>query len=175
MQRRKFLIGAGSLAAGSAAVMGTGAFAVDAEDREATGTVEADDVAYLGLIPNTDDGYSYIDGDGELTVELANLNQKSVTQLDDVFYIQNNGTENVVVRINDLTNSESDVSINSVPVTSDANGNTNGNDTGSELLNTFGANLAVGERIGVGVEIDLEDVPDGESTNFQFSVDADAV
>jgi hypothetical protein len=52
MQRRKFLIGAGSLAAGGAAVMGTGAFSqASVNERDFEGTVTNDNSARLRLNP----------------------------------------------------------------------------------------------------------------------------
>jgi len=52
MQRRNLLIGMGSLAAGGAAAMGTGAFtAAQIQDRQANITVNGDDEALIQLIP----------------------------------------------------------------------------------------------------------------------------
>jgi len=165
MQRRKFLIGAGSLAAGGAAVMGTGAFAVDAQDRTATGTVVNDNQAYLGLEPNANDGYSEIGDDGELKVTLDSLNQNSVTQLDEVFYIRNNGTVPVDVQITDVdpANANNTASVTGATVSS----------TGADLLNNFGATVNPGDSIGVSITIDVPDAPAGQSSEFSFHVDAD--
>jgi len=49
MNRRKFLIGAGSLAAGSAAAMGTGAFGSVEANRDVSVNVAGDSNAYVGL------------------------------------------------------------------------------------------------------------------------------
>ncbi|QLD86563.1 hypothetical protein HWV23_12765 [Natronomonas halophila] len=54
MERRKFLIGMGSLAAGSAAVMGTGAFESVQAERAVNVNVEGDAGAYLRLDANDD-------------------------------------------------------------------------------------------------------------------------
>jgi len=169
------LAGLGSFAAGSAAVMGSGAFAVEARDREGTGTISNDNTAYLSLKPNTGEGYSRIRNDGELEVTLDSLNTDSVTELDDLFFVQNGGTNKVVVRITNIS-TPNDVSVNRVFASSDADGNTNGNSTGDDMYgtNSPGANLAVGEQIGVGAEIDLADIPAGQSADFSFTVDADS-
>jgi hypothetical protein len=55
MERRKFVIGVGSLAAGGAAAMGTGAFsAAQISGREADIAVSSDDSALIQLIPGYD-------------------------------------------------------------------------------------------------------------------------
>jgi hypothetical protein len=59
MDRRKFVIGVGSLAAGGAAAMGTGAFsAAQISGREADIAVSSDDSALIQLIP----GYDAVSG-----------------------------------------------------------------------------------------------------------------
>jgi hypothetical protein len=160
MQRRKFVVGLGSLAAGGGAVMGTGAFAVDAENREATGTIESDANAYLSLEPGQ---YSSIrNTDGELTVNLDRLNANAVTILEDVFYIENTGNGDVNVSITDISSTRNE-QILSVPVTSNGSGDIL---SGSERVST-------GTRIGVGIKIETGDDPDGASNTVNFHVDAD--
>ncbi|SDF14942.1 hypothetical protein SAMN04488067_102139 [Halorubrum xinjiangense] len=64
MERRKFVIGAGSLAAGGAAAMGTGAFsAAQISGRKANIQVSDDSEALLQLIP----GHEFTDGDGTVS------------------------------------------------------------------------------------------------------------
>ena len=56
MERRKFTIGLGALATGSAAAIGTGAFsAALIDDRDANITVSADGDALVALVPGYDD------------------------------------------------------------------------------------------------------------------------
>jgi hypothetical protein len=100
MQRRKFLIGAGSIAAGGAAVMGTGAFSqatVSARDFE--GTVSNDNEALLRLNP-TVSPYAEQSSDGELDVLIDGLNQNSTFTFPQVFRIHNDGTQSVDISIN---------------------------------------------------------------------------
>lgn len=161
MERRKFILGVGSLAAGGAAAMGTGAFAVDAENRDANGTIENDANAYLSLEPGQ---YSRLSSDGELEINLDRLNANAVTTLDDVFYIRNTGTGDVDVSITNVTG-ELNEEVLSAPVTDNGTGDLL---SGAETLNP-------GDRIGVGVEIETGDDPDGASNTIQFHVDADSV
>ena len=62
MERRKFVIGAGALATGSAAAMGTGAFtAARVDNREANIAVNGDDAALIQLIPGYDESVAGAD------------------------------------------------------------------------------------------------------------------
>lgn len=108
MERRKFLIGMGSLAAGSAAAMGTSAFTSTSANRHLSVTVANDAAAYMGLSavdgsPNA----QYVSGDGsngELAIEVADtdaggsgVNVNSHTRIDDLFEVTNQGTQPVYV------------------------------------------------------------------------------
>jgi hypothetical protein len=163
MKRRKFLVGLGSIAAGGAAVMGSGAFAVDAKDRDANGTIENDANAYLSL-----EGGQYSTTnttDGELDINLNRLNNDARTQLDDVFYIRNTGNGDVQVQITDVTGTMGET-INGAPVTSGGTG---------DLINGPRPTLSSGQRIGVGIDITTDDTGDGASNTVEFHVDADSV
>ncbi|MDS0473659.1 hypothetical protein [Natrinema sp. 1APR25-10V2] len=108
MQRRKFLVGMGSLAAGSAATIGTGAFATARVDRAINVDVAGDNAAYLGLDASISeyavqknkklqlvfDGSNGQNGDG--------LNPDSDTAFHNVFRIQNNGTNKIRVTLQDV-------------------------------------------------------------------------
>jgi len=63
MQRRKFLVGMGSLAAGSAAAMGTGAFGSVQASRDVSVDVVSDENALVGLKPATEADYVETTGD----------------------------------------------------------------------------------------------------------------
>lgn len=115
MERRKFMIGLGSAAAGSAALVGSGAFsAMTSGDRAVTVQVENDADAYLGLHPMGDaagglgdeegNGWAAdIDDDGKLYLDFgsgdfemgpwngAGVNPDSTYQFDRVFGIANQG------------------------------------------------------------------------------------
>lgn len=163
MQRRKFVVGLGSLAAGGGAVMGTGAFAVDAEDRDANGTIDNDADAYLSL-----EGGEYSTtstDDGELDINLNRLNNDARTVLEDVFYIRNTGNGAVVVEINDFAGRRGET-INGAPVTS-------GQGSG-DLVNGPLPTLTSGQRIGVGIDITTDDTKAGADNTVTFHVDADS-
>ncbi|WP_276271532.1 hypothetical protein [Haloarcula litorea] len=105
MQRRKFLIGMGSLAAGSAAVMGTGAFGdVDAE-RNMSGGIVDDGSAYLSL--TSPSKYSEVASDGEIEITLDRLNDEAENSFDSVLNVTNNGTDQVYVWIDVTANGDS--------------------------------------------------------------------
>ena len=98
MERRKFLFGIGTVAAGGAAAMGTGAFTSVEADRGVSVTVADDSGAFLALSesdgPNA--AYAEVNG-GELSVSLDAVNDNAETIVRDVFDITNNGTKDVYV------------------------------------------------------------------------------
>jgi hypothetical protein len=72
MQRRKFLIGLGSLAAGGAAATGSGAFSAMSADRESNINVVSDDTGLVGLKPGIDsDTVKLSDNPGELVIDTS--------------------------------------------------------------------------------------------------------
>lgn len=96
VQRRKFLVGMGSLAAGGAAVMGTGAISVTNFERNLSVNIASDENAYLSLVPNSD--YAEINGNqlvldfGENSEGGKGLNENSDTEFRNVFRVENKGT-----------------------------------------------------------------------------------
>ena len=104
MERRKFVIGMGSLAAGSAAAVGSGAFSSVEAERDITVETGGDNEAYLGLEAGRNDIISEDGGDGQLSLDLGSqttekggegFNDEAVTVIEDVFIISNQGTEEV--------------------------------------------------------------------------------
>jgi len=105
MKRRKMLAGLGSLAAGSAAAMGTGAFGdVDAE-RNMSGQIVQDPSAYLSL--TSPSKYSEIASDGELEITLDYLNDEAENSFDQVLTVTNNGTDQVYIWVEVTANGDS--------------------------------------------------------------------
>jgi hypothetical protein len=106
MERRKFLTAMGSLAAGGAAVMGTGAFERTSAARDARVEVVGDASAYLGLNPTSP--YAGLNN-GELNLDFGaasgnggrGLNQDAVVSFRGLFDIENQGTETIGVFIQD--------------------------------------------------------------------------
>jgi hypothetical protein len=162
MRRRKLLLGMGSLVAGGAAAMGTGAFAADLKDRDANGTIVNDANAYLSL-----EGGQYSTTstkDGELDINLDRLNANARTVLEDVFYIRNTGNGGVDILIDDITGGQGET-VNGAPVTSGGSG---------DLINGARVPLPSGGRIGVGIDITTDDVDAGAENTIRFHVDADS-
>lgn len=90
----------GSLAAGGAALLGTGAFegAYIFGERELVLDVESDDNAYLRLIDTSP--YAEYDN-GKLKVVIDRLNKHMDTRLDDVFRVQNTTGQDFQLGIKD--------------------------------------------------------------------------
>jgi len=105
MDRRKFLVGMGSLAAGGAAVLGSGAFTTVDASRTVDVAVVDDSQALLGLDARTDNANrAYADESGDVvTVDLsanaeaAGINDNATTTIYDIFSIENQGTRDAVV------------------------------------------------------------------------------
>ena len=108
MERRKFIIGAGALATGSAAAVGTGAFSSVEANRDVNVDVTGDASAYLGLIPTSayaqnPSGSSEIrlnfNDDSDPAGGGEGLNADGITTFNSVFEIQNQGDNSVRIGI----------------------------------------------------------------------------
>lgn len=103
MQRRKFIIGAGALAAGGAAALGSGAFNIARAERDVEVEVVGDEAAYLGL--NATSAYADGTADGQLEIDFGDngqgegLNENAKFFFTDVFEIRNQGTEDVEITV----------------------------------------------------------------------------
>jgi len=112
MQRRKFIIGAGALASGSAAAVGTGAFSsASIEGRQADIELSTDSESLIALVPGDSEDI-YENDDGELTIDFEGSEGEGVNrnakytwgdpdnpQEDYAFKIANNANEDY----NDVT------------------------------------------------------------------------
>lgn len=107
MQRRKFLAGVGSLAAGSAAAVGTGAFNFANVERDGNMQVTSDANAFLALEPDGDyavqgnNGTMQLAFDDSAGVTGSGINQNSDYSFTGVFSIKNQGSQPVGVWIED--------------------------------------------------------------------------
>jgi hypothetical protein len=99
MDRRKFLIGAGSLAAGSAAAVGTGAFSRTSASRGVSVEATGDAAAQLKLQPTSD--YATYNSDGLLALQFHDLNGNADVEIADVFKITNQSNRNVGIFIDE--------------------------------------------------------------------------
>jgi hypothetical protein len=116
MERRKFVVGLGALASGSAAAMGTGAFTSVTADRQVDVQVAGDASAYLGLKNSGDANDAYFNTDNdEYFVDFADsgnsgsgVNPNANTVAESVFKITNQGTQTVEI---DLSTDASDLTV----------------------------------------------------------------
>ena len=116
MERRKFVVGLGALASGSAAAVGTGAFTSVTADRQVDVQVAGDASAYLGLKDSGDANDAYFDTSGdEHFVDFADsghggsgVNPNADTVAESVFKITNQGTQSVEI---DLSTSASNLTV----------------------------------------------------------------
>ena len=178
MDRRKFLIGAGSLAAGGAAAIGSGAFTSVEANRNFGVTIADDAQAYLGIQPvdGPNGGYAYEMGE-DVEISLADgfpggpngqgVNAQARTQIDKIFKITNQGTQTVNVEI-DKSNleaaTEDDAQDDNTGGASEQFTDQRvqdiltfyeGDDPSNDDIENGGVNLGVGDEILVGIEVDL--------------------
>ncbi|MCY4731416.1 hypothetical protein KY092_12725 [Natronomonas gomsonensis] len=108
MERRKFLIGAGSAAVGASALVGSGAFTSVSAERTVSVNVADDNNAYLALDPTTGKNSVFADksDSGEVSVTLDNsgeggqgINQDAKTKVHELFEVKNQGTEGAIVYV----------------------------------------------------------------------------
>jgi hypothetical protein len=183
MQRRKYLAAIGSLAAGGAAAMGTGAFEgayVNAE-RNLTVDTSDDSEAILGLVPTSEyASYESTSGRGgaeggdlsakKLRVDINDLNVDADTRLDDVFRVRNNSQSEIKLLISDTTNWQEDV------VQIWAQPTDKGTDTGSAVRLDDGGNITVGagEVVEINIFVLLETYdPNGSPYGMSLEFTAD--
>ncbi|GAB3322717.1 DUF1102 domain-containing protein [Haloplanus salinarum] len=115
MERRKFIATMGSIAAGGAATVGTGAFTSVEANRTVNVNVADDTNAYVGLRATSDPNGQFASGSSsdEITIDFdssgspgsgSGVNPNAETVFEEVFQIENQGTQNVEV---DLSSSSS--------------------------------------------------------------------
>lgn len=125
MNRRQFVIGLGATVAGGGAALGTGAFTSVDADRTANVEVADEDQAYLGISPSPTENGAFANdapsSDGKtLSLDFNNsisgqssegVGQSSVYEFDDVFRIENRGTQTVYVNISDVSTHGGDTTV----------------------------------------------------------------
>ena len=202
LTRRNAVLGLTGVAAGGGAIVGTGAFtSVDAA-RSVTVTTAGDADAALRMEPlSTPNGDEYAEiNDGTLEITVPEVNLTAVTHIDDVFGVTNNGTQPVVVCLEEQGGEKTAAvdlgarldqgfSDGSNAVTSVGGGEQPSSDgiadTGivdlsypgspASRYNSIGILLAVGQSLEVGVYIDTSDAnlndEVGESSSVNFNKD----
>jgi len=123
MERRKFVVGLGALASGSAAAVGTGAFTSVTADRAVDVEVAGDASAYLGLEPVSGDpnaayvqevSFDFSSSNPNTSGDLGDgFNPDSVTVVDDLLRVTNQGTQDVdfSVDLSGLNTGNADVTL----------------------------------------------------------------
>lgn len=120
--RRSLLFGTAGLIAGSGAIFGTGAFTSVEADRTVTVQTAGDADAALQIRPAINDSgnptqnaQEYADATGPksfsgntLSIEIPNVNLEAVTHINRLFRITNNGTQDVVVYIEEVINNRNE-------------------------------------------------------------------
>lgn len=178
MQRRKFLVGMGSLAAGASAVMGTGAITETSMERGVRGRVAADgpNSAYVAISPLGPNG-EHIEyrSNGEVRLFFgdigsggAGLNPDSNNRFDAVFEVENQ---------NPSGNSVHEYWLwieNSTPeLTFYLDSQSNNSIEGIGNAESMGKGNDDPVRAPVGVHVDLTDSGLGAGDNLQSLFDAD--
>jgi hypothetical protein len=177
MERRKFIIGAGALATGTSAAVGTGALSATEAERSLTVQVADDDTAYLSfdtdLGNSPDNNYEYASiAEDEMEIAFGSndaggqgVNPNSVNYFDDVFALTNQGTEplSIWVELGGGLDDHLDV----YPIA----GNYGRDDSLVGESNAFSASWAtgVGSTLRIGIMIDTTDV-DSENEVLEGSI-----
>ncbi|WP_276270691.1 hypothetical protein [Haloarcula litorea] len=176
MQRRKFLIGLGSLAAGSAAATGTGAFTSASAERNADIVTAGDAGAFLKLAPcDGPNAHKYVDySGGTLGLNLDadsdgpgnGLNQEANFRIKDLFKISNHGSQPVTVYIDGATSADAGKRLKWV--------NENGGGDGATRGSVDGTTIDVGETIVVGLDLQFRGNDVGDVISDEITVRAEA-
>lgn len=176
MQRRKFVIGMGALASGTAAAVGSGAFSSVTASRDVDVAVADDASAYLRLEGAGGANSEYVTGDGNggtLTIDLSSnnptdaggegVNPDAITEIDDLFVIENQGTQEVDVDFSKTGDNASRVSF--YP---------DGEAYDGDSLATSPVTLGPGDSTTVSVEVDTEGSGLGDGDELLDSVTVSA-
>lgn len=95
------MLGLGSLAAGSAATIGSGAFdSAQVNDRDFQATVRYDNNPNQLLRLNDTSQYATIDSSGKLLISIDALAQDSTYKFTNLYRVANNGREDVSLQVN---------------------------------------------------------------------------
>lgn len=184
MKRRSFIIGTGSLAASSAAAVGTGAFTSATADRSVSVNVANEDQAYLALTPTGDPNATFVNQDNSTNNQIGiDINDATGTQddgdgvgldseyeFDNVFEVANQGTQDVEVSIGTLEDTDFDP---------DASGLTvefyEGTSSGTSLDPNNGSAVTVstGNSVNIGLKI-TTDEPAVDDFDADATVSANA-
>ena len=124
MERRKFVLSIGALAAGGSLTLSTGAFSSLEAERDVAVNVAADASAYLGIQPGDGPNGNYVDttSSDALAINLTGdnnnidnglaggqgLNANAITGIKDIFQVKNQGTQEIDLKIAPLAFGDGD-------------------------------------------------------------------
>lgn len=167
------MAGLGTAVAGSSLALGTGAFTSVEANRSVNVSVANEDQAYLALSPTTSENATFVSQDNSANNELSidindaagteddgeGVGLNSVYEFDSVFQIQNQGTQEVEVSIDTLSDGDFDPSASGLTVKfydgTDASTSLDP-DNGSSVTLSTGTTAEIGLKVETG-EPDIED------------------
>ena len=178
MNRRKYIATLGVLGSGTAAAMGTGAFTSASASRDVSVSVADDTNGYLGFSASSGENgeFASVDtssgGDGEIALDFgasdgggSGVGLNSTYNFDDVFTIENQGTQTIYVWANFSGEDLDDDDIWFYP----------GSDSGRKLND--GSNsvvtLTTGQQVNVGVHIDTSALSSTDEQALTATLNAD--
>jgi len=109
MNRRQALIGIGSLAVGSGAALGSGAFTSVTAERDVNVNISGDSSALLGVSVVGDEVTNSTSGENTVTISFGSttgFNDNAVTELGNVLDLDNNGSSQIVASLGTGGNAE---------------------------------------------------------------------
>ncbi|EMA09923.1 hypothetical protein, partial [Haloarcula marismortui] len=181
MRRRKLLIGIGATAAGGSAAFGTEAFTSVQAERNVDVAVAGDQSSFIAIQPlDSANAGKYVNTESDNTVGLEldgdnsgsgeGVTQDAITQLEDLFRVVNQGSQEVSVYFED------DSDAVTFRVTRSTETSTNGSNGQSLEGAANSVELGVGEQIVVGLTVDTlnNDVSGQLLDNVTLYADANA-
>lgn len=111
MNRRQLIALMGALGGGGAIATGTGAFSSQTADRSVSVSVSGDQNAYLRLAESNDDLSDFVENSsGKFSIDIgadpnisgSGINTRAVTTFENLFEIQNQGTQEIEVNVDPL-------------------------------------------------------------------------
>ncbi|QSG10419.1 PemB family protein [Halapricum desulfuricans] len=180
-KRRKFLLGMGSLAAGGAAAIGSGAFTNVEASRSMDVAVAGDESAYLSLAPtgspNSQDYVSVSNGQiqlnlGETDNNGSGFNKDAVTEIDNLLQVANQGTQTIYFWVTLSGGNDFDDGNLYFYPNGDADDALNNGDGTSDGDSVLG--LTPGESATIGLQANLGDISDTSVENLTATFHASA-
>ncbi|MDG5820130.1 hypothetical protein [Natronococcus sp. A-GB7] len=102
LNRRNTLIGLGTIVAGGGAALGTGAFSTVEADRTVDFGTTGDADALLAFEVNSDTLEGEDGNDGQIEIDVQDLNEDAKTRFDEAITVENNGENDVELSIEDV-------------------------------------------------------------------------